>query len=226
MAIKEPVVFCAPWDPIQINAGVRLPFGLPRLHYDAACTGLELPNIQFILPFFRLAECALKVITFVQTIPDAISPPQPWKIVTELSKLVDCANLILNFFLPIQPFCLLLKDLLRFLVTLLTCIQSTFSVYVASEQESAILQISVDPNLVSTGQCLADQNLGLLAEIQARLDGVSTLIELVNLFSSVFPMFNLPVIPTDFTGASLSTFDDRIAQLNDAIAVLEAICPG
>lgn len=255
-----PIIFCSEYpDCAKVN--VELPFGLPPFSFDnPCCEGLNITLDQLegllrpLTPFLKLLECALKLISIVTAIPEAIGPPP------DIGKIVDIVEAVADFLskclpyilslVPVLPtaiiaFCKMVKGIAQLILSILRCLRKVFTISISISGDILALNLSTDPFLVNMGICLAGQNdllnnglLGKLAALLNVFDLVNSLLEVLFTFipalkeamtSTDPPIY--PIVPNyNVTGGVIpESILDVVDQLIVIFTVIEgvtAICSG
>jgi len=211
--INAPLIFCSEFPDLS-SVTVDLPFGLGTYSFDNPCAeGLNVTIGQLegllrpIIPFLKLLDCAIKLISIVTAIPEAIGPPPDIGKLIDLTQavadfLADCLPYILGL-LPILPtaiveFCLLLRGIARLMIVILRCLKKGFLINIEFAADSIILEQSKDPALQKMGICLKQQNQALSDGLASKVGSIINVFKLINLLLEV--LFNfIPPLKTAMT---------------------------
>jgi len=206
--IVTPVIYCSEY-PDCSKVEVELPFGLPSFSFDnPCCEGLNITLDQLegllrpLIPFLKLLECAVKLISIVIAVPEAIGPPpDPGKIVEMAEAIADfltkCLPYILSL-IPILPtaiiaFCKMIRGIARLLLTILRCLKKVFVINISIAGDVLTLDASIDPLLKGLSSCLADQAATLRNSLLDKLGALLNTFTLLNMLFEVLFTFIPPL---------------------------------
>lgn len=229
-----PVIFCSAY-PDCSKILVPMPYGLPDFSFDnPCCEGLNITLDQLegllrpLTPFLKLVECALKLVSIVMAVPDAIGPPPDIGKLVELVEaaadfVTKCLPLILNLS-PASPFalvafCKMVRGVAQLVLSILRCLRKVIVLNISITGDAIALSTSVDPLLRDMGICLAGQNTVLSNGIIGKLNSLLNVFTLINTLLEVLFTF-APALKT-----ALTDTEPPIYPIRSSYTIAEGLPP-
>lgn len=219
-----PIIFCSQY-PDCSKIQVELPFGLPPFNFDnPCCEGLNVTLDQLegllrpMIPFLKLLECGVKLMSIILAIPEAMGPPPDISKIVELIEAVadfttKCVPYILSL-IPVLPtaiiaFCRMVRGLAQLVLTILRCLKKVVVLNVSIAADVLSLNASIDPLLQEAGLCLKGQNDVLQDGIIGKLKSLMSVFSLINMLLEFLFEF-IPPLKDALTELGLYPISDNI----------------
>lgn len=203
-----PLLTCKDY-PDCADIEVELPFGLPSFSFkNPCCDGFDVTLDQLagllrpLQPFLKLIECAIKLVSIVLAVPDAIGPPP------DIGKIVEMAEAIADFItkclpyilslVPVLPtaiiaFCRMVRGIAQLILSVLRCLKKVFFINLTIAGDILTLNAAIDPLLQKMGICLQGQNDVLLQGLVNKLNQFLNIFNLINMLFEVLFTFIPPL---------------------------------